>query len=207
MLSHLHPSHPMQSPATSATLHTWLAISCLPQTHLLSFSPSAIFPPPESRAEVLHEQSAAELSTISKLKNDIYLCAGICLRKSHMFMHTHTSSFSNWFAFSNLARSCSYSEALFTFSSLASSLSLVRVSILACSRKSYYIVCRNVLTLYIVSHNFDRCRSIAVSLVRTMFTIINPRRACAARVTVVVLCVCLFVCQHLFSHYRLRGGL
>ena len=32
---------------------------------------------------------------------------------------------------------------------------------------------------------------------------INPRRACAARVTV----VCLFVCQRLFSHYRLRGGL
>ena len=25
-------------------------------------------------------------------------------------------------------------------------------------------------------------------------TVINPRRACAARVTVVVLCVCLFVC-------------
>ena len=41
--------------------------------------------------------------------------------------------------------------------------------------------------------------------------IVNPRRACAARVTVVVLCVCLsiclFVCQHLFSHYRLRGDL
>ena len=41
--------------------------------------------------------------------------------------------------------------------------------------------------------------------------LINPRRACAARVTVVVLCVCLsvclFVCQRLFSHYRLRGGL
>ena len=33
---------------------------------------------------------------------------------------------------------------------------------------------------------------------------INPRRACAARVTVVV---CLFVCRRLFSHYRLRGGL
>ena len=31
--------------------------------------------------------------------------------------------------------------------------------------------------------------------------------ACAARVTVVVLCVCLFVCRRLFSHYRLRGGL
>ena len=45
--------------------------------------------------------------------------------------------------------------------------------------------------------------------------IINPRRACAARVTVVGLCVCLFVClsvclfvcRRLFSHYRLRGGL
>ena len=40
-----------------------------------------------------------------------------------------------------------------------------------------------------------------------LLAIINPRRACAARVTVVVLCVCLFVCQRLFSHYRLRGGL
>ena len=39
--------------------------------------------------------------------------------------------------------------------------------------------------------------------------VINPRRACAARVTVVVLCVsvCLSVCHPLFSHYRLRGGL
>ena len=48
-------------------------------------------------------------------------------------------------------------------------------------------------------------------LVREVKTIINPRHACAARVTVVVLCiclsVCLFVCQRLFSHYRLRGGL
>ena len=37
--------------------------------------------------------------------------------------------------------------------------------------------------------------------------IFNPRHACAARVTVVGLCVCLFVCRRLFSHYRLRGGL
>ena len=37
--------------------------------------------------------------------------------------------------------------------------------------------------------------------------IINPRRACAARVTVVVLCVCVSVCPRLFSDYRLRGGL
>ena len=37
--------------------------------------------------------------------------------------------------------------------------------------------------------------------------IINPRRACAARITVVVLCVCPSVCLRLFSHYRLLGGL
>ena len=43
--------------------------------------------------------------------------------------------------------------------------------------------------------------------------VINPRRACAARVTVVVLCVYTSrnsgpcVCLRLFSHYRLRGGL
>ena len=40
---------------------------------------------------------------------------------------------------------------------------------------------------------------------------INPRRACAAGVTVVVLweclSVCLSVCPLLFSDYRLRGGL
>ena len=35
--------------------------------------------------------------------------------------------------------------------------------------------------------------------------LINPRRACAARVTVVG--VCVSVCPRLFSHYRLRGGL
>ena len=37
-----------------------------------------------------------------------------------------------------------------------------------------------------------------------MVSIINPRRACAARVTVLGLCG---VCLRLFSHYRLRGGL
>ena len=37
--------------------------------------------------------------------------------------------------------------------------------------------------------------------------LINPRRACAARVTVVVLSVCLSVCRRLFWHYRLWGGL
>ena len=40
--------------------------------------------------------------------------------------------------------------------------------------------------------------------------LVNLRRACAARVTVVVLSVCLFVCLSvhiLFSDYRLRDGL
>ena len=40
--------------------------------------------------------------------------------------------------------------------------------------------------------------------------VVNPRRACAARVTVVVLSfclsVCLSVCPREFSHYRLQGG-
>ena len=43
--------------------------------------------------------------------------------------------------------------------------------------------------------------------ITSLLQIINPRRACAARVTVVGLCVCLSVCRRLFSHYRLRGGL
>ena len=41
-------------------------------------------------------------------------------------------------------------------------------------------------------------------LLMNVFILINPRRACAARVTVVVLCVCLSVCLciclRLFSH-------
>ena len=43
-------------------------------------------------------------------------------------------------------------------------------------------------------------------LVREVKTIINPRRACAARVTVVVLCVCLSVCLSvcLFVYYYSR---
>ena len=44
----------------------------------------------------------------------------------------------------------------------------------------------------------------------TVCTVINPRRACAARVTVVVLCVCLSVCLsvclRLFSHHGLRAA-
>ena len=36
--------------------------------------------------------------------------------------------------------------------------------------------------------------SSVAAVVETNVTLINPRRACAARVTVVVLCVCLSVC-------------
>ena len=38
-------------------------------------------------------------------------------------------------------------------------------------------------------------------------TIINPRRACAARVTVLVLSVSQCVCSRLFSHCRQRSGI
>ena len=35
--------------------------------------------------------------------------------------------------------------------------------------------------------------------------IINPRRACAVRVTVVVLCICLFVCLSVYDYSRTTG--
>ena len=35
--------------------------------------------------------------------------------------------------------------------------------------------------------------------------LINPRRACAARVTVVVLCVCLSVCLSVYDYSRTTG--
>ena len=35
--------------------------------------------------------------------------------------------------------------------------------------------------------------------------LINPRRACAARVTVVVLCVCLSVCVSVYDYSRTTG--
>ena len=61
-------------------------------------------------------------------------------------------------------------------------------------------------------YSWVRSRSpIMLSIHYSYRCFINPRRACAARVTVVVLCVCpsvcLFVYPRLFSDYRLRGGL
>ena len=46
-----------------------------------------------------------------------------------------------------------------------------------------------------------------ILLVIIILTVVNPRRACAARVTVVVLSVRLSVCPDEISDYRLRGGL
>ena len=60
----------------------------------------------------------------------------------------------------------------------------------------------NVLTPYLTSSRAKLGLSPA-----QIALVINPRRACAARVTVVVLCVCLSVCLLLFSHHGLRGGL
>ena len=36
--------------------------------------------------------------------------------------------------------------------------------------------------------------------------LVNPRRACAARVTVVVLSFCLSVCYHVFCRYAQQDG-
>ena len=49
----------------------------------------------------------------------------------------------------------------------------------------------------------DECENV-MSCVMGVFSIINPRRACAARVTVVVLCVCVCVsvCPLHFGHYE-----
>ena len=57
-----------------------------------------------------------------------------------------------------------------------------------------------ILFIIFLSHGAVKCVCMCV---------INPPRACAARVTVVVLSVCLSVCVcvfRLFSDYRLRGG-
>ena len=62
---------------------------------------------------------------------------------------------------------------------------------------------------YIIHHIMSNANHINLQP-RHLLLFINPRRACAARVTVVVLSVCLSVCLSvhiLFSDYRLRDGL
>ena len=53
----------------------------------------------------------------------------------------------------------------------------------------------------------ERCYHSVVHTLSLRREVINPRRACAARVTVVVLCVCLSVCLRLFRHHRQRYGM
>ena len=67
----------------------------------------------------------------------------------------------------------------------------------------------NSCSLASIIMNIALFELITISITRSKKVngIINPRRACAARVTVVVLCVCLSVCLQLFSDYRLLGGL
>ena len=78
-------------------------------------------------------------------------------------------------------------------------------------------VCRTVVVFGPLSTVINHSHSaLSVSYCITMcirplghcyIIIINPRRACAARVTVVVLFVRLSVCPDEISDYRLRGGL
>ena len=80
-------------------------------------------------------------------------------------------------------------------------------------------MCATIITCSGVGHMyvpfFNTVGSTGNTCTVLVVTVVNPRRACAARVTVVVLCVCLsvclsvclFVCPRLFSDYRLRGGL
>ena len=71
--------------------------------------------------------------------------------------------------------------------------------------------CMNSSSLEDPPRESDDTVGVAVGAAVAIVIIVNPRRACAARVTVVGLCVCLSVClsvcRRLFSHYRLRGGL
>ena len=41
--------------------------------------------------------------------------------------------------------------------------------------------------------------------ITSQLVLINPRRVCAARVTVVVLCVCLSVCLFVYDYSRTTG--
>ena len=60
----------------------------------------------------------------------------------------------------------------------------------------------NRFSIIIIIHTYYSRHQLSPSLELQCSIIINPRRACAARVTVPGLCVCL----RLFSDYRLRGG-
>ena len=65
--------------------------------------------------------------------------------------------------------------------------------------EAYDILCNRKFTIICVSHkkkqkSEEYHRTNTSSHCRDEWSIITPRRACAARVTVVVLCVCVCVC-------------
>ena len=66
-------------------------------------------------------------------------------------------------------------------------------------------------SLFLITHfnldNYSRSHAWRALQLRGGRVLVNPRRACAARVTSSWYMVCLSVCRRLFSHYRLRGGL
>ena len=64
-----------------------------------------------------------------------------------------------------------------------------------------YIICTGLRNRGAMPPQFRRLWCVTGGL-ELSFGIINPRRACAARVTVLGLCVCL----HLFSPYRDQAG-
>ena len=77
--------------------------------------------------------------------------------------------------------------------------SIVWESIMWESGKTRKPLCK----LHLRSKSF--CKSFP--LYKLVVVVINPRRTCAARVTVLGLCVCLcVVCLHLFSSYKDQAG-
>ena len=74
------------------------------------------------------------------------------------------------------------------------------------------ILCISSLELHVgCSYRFSLCMHMYMYMyVGSYGEFINPRRACAARVTVVVLSFCLSVslsvCYHVFCHYEQQDG-
>ena len=56
-----------------------------------------------------------------------------------------------------------------------------------------------------MTNDIDVCDSYHIYAEHCIAMVINPRRACAARVTVVVLHVCLSVCLSVYDYSRTTG--
>ena len=64
---------------------------------------------------------------------------------------------------------------------------------------------RTVYSLKMRRRSFHLHATVLLNDATVYTAFINPRRACAARVTVVVLCVCLFVCLFVSIYSRTTG--